>query len=207
MNTILSNLFPEDIYKDFVPMPESVTGWGGRAHVFGNLVRTLKPKVIVEVGSWKGQSAITMAEACREIGLDSAIICVDTWLGSIEHILHHPKELRRCNGYPTMYFQFLSNVIHRGMQEWIVPFPATSCAAAAILDQMNIRANLIYIDASHQYEDVLLDLKKYSDLLAKGGIMFGHDYDLKPVQRALKSFRKSKNFECEAVGNFWMLKE
>src|ERR1019366_3995841 len=115
MHKILSEIYTEDIDDDFVPMPESITGWGGSDPLFEIFIRQIKPKVIIEVGIWKGQSAITMAEACRTHRLDCVIICVDTWLGSEEHILKCRKELRPANGFPMLYYQFLSNVVHRGV--------------------------------------------------------------------------------------------
>jgi predicted O-methyltransferase YrrM len=153
-----------------------VTGWGGTDIIFEDFVSRLKPKVAIEVGSWKGQSAITMAEACKKLKVDCAIICVDTWLGSEEHILRCSKELKRVYGYPTLYLQFLSNVVRRGVQDIIVPLPTTSLTAASVIANLRIKADLIYIDANHQYEAALADLAAFSPLLAEGGVMFGHDY-------------------------------
>ena len=41
----------------------------------------------------------------------------------------------------------------------------------------NIKADLIYIDASHDYEDVRVDLEAYWPLLNEGGVIFGDDYN------------------------------
>src|SRR4051812_1856619 len=195
MHKILSRIHTDDIYRGFCPIPESITGWGGDDPIFKMLIKRVEPRVIVEVGTWKGQSAITMAEACRTCQLDCAIICVDTWLGSEEHLLKCPKELQPANGYPKLYYQFLSNVVHRKVQEWIVPLPTTSLTAANVLAQLGIEADLIYIDANHQYEAVLLDLNAFLPLLAKGGVMFGHDYCWESVRRAVVDFCTSRGIE------------
>jgi hypothetical protein len=113
---------------------------------------------------------------------------VDTWLGSEEHILDCPAELLRVNGYPRLYYQFLSNVIHRRAQDWIVPLPTTSLTAANLLSQLGIEADLVHIDANHQYDAVMTDLTAFLPLIRKGGIMFGHDYFFDSVKRAVSEF-------------------
>ena len=49
--------------------------------IFDALSGLVEPKIILEIGSWEGASTIAWANSCK----DSTIICVDTWLGSIEH--------------------------------------------------------------------------------------------------------------------------
>lgn len=205
MNRILSRIYPNDVYEGFTPLPESLTGWGGNALIFSQLVDVIRPRVIVEVGSWKGQSAVTMAEACQRHRLDCAIICVDTWLGSEEHILNFGKDLRPQHGFPTIYYQFLSNVVHRGVQEIIVPFPTTSLSAAAVLKSLGIKADLIYIDANHQFDAVLADLKAFVPLLAGNGIMFGHDHRWDSVREALQEHCNRTRCGYRTEGDFWIL--
>jgi predicted O-methyltransferase YrrM len=205
VHNILSKIYHEDIYRGFSPMPESITGWGGTARIFEILIKQVRPRIIVEVGTWKGQSAITMAEACRTHQLDCAIICVDTWLGSEEHFLACPAELTRVNGYPRLYYQFLSNVVHRNVQDLIVPLPTTSLTAAKLLSQLGIEADLIYIDADHQYEAVMADLNAFLPLLSKSGVMFGHDYYFESVQQALSDFCAERQIGHDKRGTFWVL--
>ena len=40
-------------------------GWGGEDKIFNELISRYKPKVIAEVGTYKGQSAINMAKALK----------------------------------------------------------------------------------------------------------------------------------------------
>ena len=48
----------------------------------GKVIADVKPKLIVEVGTWKGASAIYMAKICRKLELNTEIVCIDTWLGT-----------------------------------------------------------------------------------------------------------------------------
>jgi predicted O-methyltransferase YrrM len=205
MHPLLTELHGGNPYDGFVPQEESVTGWGGLDPVFDTLVKRVRPRMVFEVGSWKGQSALTMAGACAALGLNCCIVCIDTWLGSEEHVLLCPKELRRVHGYPTLYYQFLSNVVRRGAQDAIVPFAATSLVAASVLRTKGVCADLIYIDAHHDYASVAADIEAYFSLLDKGGIMFGHDYAWDSVRRAVNDCSHARGLQVGHQNDFWIL--
>ena len=116
MREFRSRIFGEhDPYKDLNPMPADFQGWASDRPVFREVLTELKPKFIVEVGTWKGSSAFHMADILLEIGhRDFEIVCVDTWLGSVEHWtqLYGPIHPILKNGRPQLYEQFLSNVMH-----------------------------------------------------------------------------------------------
>ncbi len=172
----------EDIYKDFaVDADLDLQGWGSDDPIFARLIERLAPTKIVEVGTWKGRSAIGMARKVRELGLSCEIICIDTWLGSPEHWLGADERqswrdsLRLQHGYPQLYRTFLSNVIKYQCQEYITPIPLPSDSAFVLLKQFGITAELIYIDASHEYESVLRDITFYWQILKDGGILILDD--------------------------------
>lgn len=210
--------------ENFTPLPEDLQGWNSNSPIFKDLVEEVKPKVIIEVGSWKGASAIQMAKAAQALGLNTKLYCIDTWLGSLE--FRENEEYFGGNswgrmllhGYPQVYYQFLSNIIHQGVVEMIEPVPSISRDAAPFVPQ----ADLIYLDGNHYYEAVLEDLRTFWPKLRPGGIMFGDDYYLTTrtgrkdgyvagVERAVKDF-------CKEIGrpewpqivrfnNFWILKK
>lgn len=52
---------------------------GGMLHpLFQRVIDGLKPGLIIEVGAWKGASALHMAGLLKNANLDAAVICVDT---------------------------------------------------------------------------------------------------------------------------------
>lgn len=196
-----------DIYKDFPinDWPEDMQGMGGDAGEFAHMVETVKPKVIVEVGSWKGLSVLSMAKECQRLGLDTTIICVDTWLGSEEHWRTSPHDLGLINGRPTLYQIFVANMIHEKLTDIVIPLSLPSVAAADLLKSLGVESDLTYIDASHDYDSVSLDLKKYWQIRSKNGIIFGHDIGWAPVEEAVKDFCKSKGIEFKYIPPFWRL--
>lgn len=171
---------------DSTNLESDLQGFGYEPTVFEPLLDQIKPSLLIEVGTWKGASAIAMALYARQKGYDTAILCVDTWLGGLEHLVkkEHPDPAKRAhfdslrikNGYPQIYAQFLFNVIHNGVQGMIIPFPNTSTIAAHWLERQEIRADFVYIDGSHLEEDVFHDVSNYFRLVREGGILVADDY-------------------------------
>ena len=181
-----------DPYADFVPNKDSIaSGWNGNGPLFGDLVAKTKPKLIIEVGTWLGLSALNMASNLRHMGMtDSCVLCIDTWLGSAVHWQNpnYFKELKLKNGFPSFYYEFLSNVLNFDLQDLILPLPVPSSIAFRLLSAKNILADLIYIDGSHDYEDVSSDIQLYWQLLRPGGILFGDDWGFTDVKRSVVEF-------------------
>jgi len=209
----LSDLHATNPYTGFnvKKYPQNVDGWGSDAPIFDELVERVRPSLIIEIGSWKGASAIHMADASKKIGLDTAIVCVDTWLGSLEMWTDQSDPSRYGSlglkhGYPQLYYQFLANVVRAGHQDCIIPFPTTSLIGARWFGKRSIQADLIYIDASHDYDDVLADMRAYWPLVRPGGVLFGDDrLTFIDVDRALTTFSREIGVQPIADERFWQL--
>lgn len=202
MSDLLRLIHPVDPYAGFDAsgFPLDLQGWGSRAPIFAQLMEGLRPARVIEVGSWKGASAIHMAGLAKALGIDGfTLVCVDTWLGSPEHwrVRDHPDflpSLRLRNGYPQLYQQFLANVIHAGHADCIVPFPIASSGAAQFLRGRGVAFDATYIDAGHEYPSVRADLEAFWPLLRKGGVMFGDDFipAWHGVVRAVSEFAEAR---------------
>lgn len=202
-----NNIGNDEIYDGISPSGDrKVFGWHSHSPIFRALVEETRPRIVFEVGTWLGASAINMAEAARDMGLKTKVYCVDTWLGAEEfwNKYSHTSErdLLLKNGYPQTYFKFLANVVEHGLQNFIVPVPNTSHIGAMILAHRRLKADLIYIDGSHDYEDVRGDIRDYMPLLNEGGVMFGDDFGLGGVRRAVEE-SLSGRFVVEHK-NFWI---
>lgn len=179
----VSELF--DAYDDFGAAERRLTndydydpsGWGGTHDIFDRLVRLVRPRLAIEVGTWKGRSALHTADCLERDAPDCQLICIDTWLGATEFVgAGGKRDLMSHIGYPRVYYQFLRNVLERRQTSRIVPFPQSSTNALRYLHGRDVLAQLIYIDASHEYQDVALDISDAFGILDAGGIMFGDDY-------------------------------
>jgi len=120
----------------------------------------------VEVGSWKGKSA---AYTCEQIIKYEKIIhldCIDTWEGSIEHVKDKYPNLDR------LYDIFIRNM--KPFQKYYTPLKMTSMEAVKLYKDQSV--DFIFIDASHEYEDVKNDVLHWVLKLKKGCIISGDDY-------------------------------
>lgn len=181
-------------------------GWNSDGPVFAALIDRVKPKTIIEVGSWKGASAIHMAGLAPE----AIIYAVDLW---VPHIGVGLGEFPRTHiperwDAPTFYHQFLFNVWMMEKTRQIIPVRGLTVPIAACLGAWGVQADLIYLDASHDELSVWQDLGVYWPLLRPGGILLGDDYSSHPgVKRAVDRFAKGRTVhEWQAAeGTQWSL--
>lgn len=148
---------------------------GARRDIFVRVIEQIKPKLIVEVGSFVGESSIFMAEQLKRHRSDGVVLCIDTWLGGIDHWKSVPEKLRFHFGRPSLYYQFIGNVIQRGCHDTILPLTLDSLNAARLLKMLQIVPDMLYIDGSHEEGDVLADYEAYWPLLISGGAFLVDD--------------------------------
>jgi len=209
---LMQTIHGKDIYENFAfqKYPKDLAGWGGDSGAFATLIAETKPEFIIEVGSWKGASAVTMADSLISHGIDGRILCIDTWLGALEFWSDQSDperfEALECkHGYPSVYYRFLANVCHCQHQHRIIPFPLPSTAAALWLLRTDLRADLIYIDGSHEEEDVYQDLLDYHILLKPGGKIFGDDWSWSGVRAAVERFASEEKLPIHHLHDKWVL--
>ncbi|SHJ77804.1 Methyltransferase domain-containing protein [Roseomonas rosea] len=202
-----------DIYAGFQPIRAlDLQGWNGTHPALARAVEETKPAVAFDIGVWKGQSVARLSEAMRHVRPDSALLAIDTFLGSPGHWDRTRPDrivdsLGLVHGWPSLYWQFLSNMVLSGHAERVVPLPQTSDNAAVILKHLRIRADLIHIDAAHEYEPVKRDIENYWALLRPGGIMIGDDYPWPGVKQAADEFAAAMKLALEVDGPKWTLRK
>jgi len=151
-----------------------------------------------------------MHAIAREHGLRTSFICVDTWLGSSEHWLNAKdrEHLRLEGGHPTLYRQFIANVVANDASDDVYPLPLTTVAAARVLEALEISADVIYVDAGHEEAEVALDLELFRGRLRRGGVLFGDDYHERwpGVVRSVDRFCKTERRRLVVDGTKWLVR-
>jgi len=148
---------------------------GAQRDIFKTCIARLKPRIIVEVGSFVGESSIFMAKEIKAQKMDTAIIAVDTWYAGIDHWNGAREKIKPHFGRPDLYYRFVANVIVHGCQDVIVPLATDSINGARILEFLGIAPDLVYVDASHENEDALRDYESYWRVLKSNGGMLCDD--------------------------------
>ena len=215
---LLRRIHREDVYAGF-PLdgfPLDRQGWNSDSPVFRRMLEEVRPRLVVELGTWKGGSALHMCDLADRMGLSPVVmVCVDTWLGGAWHWIEDRRpesfpSLACRHGYPTIYRQFLANVIRSGHAGKVVPIPNTTDAAAEIFRAAGTGPiDLLYVDASHEEPAVHADLVNWWPMLRAGGVAFGDDFiaEYPGVERAVRRFAADHGLSVEVDREKWIMRK
>lgn len=135
---------------------------------------------VLEIGSWAGGSTITFAEAIKKFnGGRGRVVAVDAWQSfhgpaHIEKPSHAIMEKALREG--KIFDLFLHNIKTAGYEKTVEVKKGWSRDVLPTLQKDHF--DLIFIDGSHFYGDVLEDLKNSAVLLKNNGVMCGDDLEL-----------------------------
>ena len=125
--------------------------------------------VIVEIGSWMGKSTTWLAWGSKHAALIShndptPVYAIDHHTGSAEH--------RKKQSKIWTFDQFTLNIRAAGVEEVVRPIVKPSLdAVAGWTDPIG----LIFIDGSHDYDNVKADLDAWYPHVLPGGVVAFHD--------------------------------
>jgi len=152
---------------------------------------------VVEIGSWEGRSAITLANA----SYPTEVFAVDTWGGNVGESPDHPSVVAATER--DVFMQFAVNINHMTRKN-VFPFVMTS---SEFLSCFKAPVKLCHIDACHDYHNVKRDIQGVLRYVVPGGILCGDDFanaharraDLqggveRAVRELLPGFRTKRNF-------------
>lgn len=124
-----------------------------------------KHDTIVEIGSYQGRSTCAMAQNTKGV-----IYAVDDFVG--------PRDKQNL-GLP-IFELFCGNLLPEIQQGKVIPVIANHADM-----NLDIRPDMVFIDGSHEYEDVKRDVTTWQAKLRPGGLLCGHDAQFTQVQKAL----------------------
>lgn len=140
---------------------------------------------LVELGVWLGRSLCSVAHLVREKHLN--VVAVDTFTKSSERF-------KQVITRPQMDV-FLENMARFGVT------PRCIQSQSHLAAPMVASAGLVFIDAAHDYESVVRDIKAWK---GKARILAGHDYNMPKfgVKRAVDELFP----DARVRGNIWSVR-
>ena len=205
--------YEHEPFSDLHLRPKDLNGWSPGYEVYKGICdQAHGVQTIVEIGVWKGLSASHLANYLKSQG-GGVLFAVDTWTGNLhlwKRKIHDAiTNLHLKNGYPTVYWTFLSNMVHEGVSEYIIPFPVTSRMASEFFEEKKLQADVIHIDADHEYDDAKEDIALWWPLVRPCGILLGDDYSQSwpGVVKAVNEFAKDNNLKLQTDGFKWFVRK
>lgn len=196
-------------YEKIDVLPQKFQGWYSNAEPMHQLITLLKPKVVIELGAWLGSSTLHIAHLLPSDGL---VFTVDHWFMPPYNTCIQPWYAQ--SDVSNLYRQFLSNVLHCGLEKKIIPVLGDTKFGLEQFAKNNIVPDLIYVDADHEEESVYTDISNYFPLVKGHGIICGDDYYWNlsntgyPVKKAVDRFAKENQLKVHTPNNwFWYLTE
>ncbi|TET89633.1 MAG: radical SAM protein [Methanomassiliicoccales archaeon] len=163
---------PEDLSIDGIHrLSDEINGWltPSEGEFLFTTAMSIESGNIVEIGSWMGKSTLYLSYGSIQ-GQKCRVYAVDHHTGSEE------QRARSSEPIDTLD-EFLGNLKRYNMSHVVSPVVSDSLSASKMIDD---EISFIFIDGSHEYDDVKTDFEAWWPRLANGGSMAFHDTLSKP---------------------------
>lgn len=140
------------IHKDQIP-------------VLYKLADMVNAKKVIEIGSWVGESTSHWATAVKDRG--GIVYSVDWFQGN------YGTDLNPIAEKIDVYSIFINNLTELGLRDFVRVFYMESSEAVKFIDDGSM--DIVFIDASHEYNNVKRDIELWYPKVKEGGIICGHD--------------------------------
>jgi len=135
--------------------------------LYSSMVNNSNNAVFVEIGTWKGKSAVFMAEKIRESRKNIKFYTIDLF----ENIKGYDSDLDIIAG--TVLEKYYKNI--EPVKNYLETLIGDSKELYKNFENESI--DFLFLDGDHTYKGVLKDLQLWFPKVKIGGIAAGHDYD------------------------------
>ncbi|CAF0994728.1 unnamed protein product [Adineta ricciae] len=166
--------------------------------------------LVVEVGSFIGKSSSNIGRAIKihpQWSKQVVLLCIDTWLGGVEHWLQYQHMVALEYGRPTIFEQFLANIIHANLTNIVLPLSTTSLIGAQLLIRHKLFPQVIYLDSAHLQGETLVEIEMFWALLQPGGILIGDDWRWRSVRCDVLRFARNIDVVPTIIRNTWFIQK
>lgn len=186
--------------RDGIRTPLGIAGWCDFKPLYFAIADHLpEDAVFAEVGSWQGQSAVTLCQRLQDIGKPATVHCIDTFEGE----QNQPAHLEIVAGMGgSALSKFRENIEAAGVSEMIRVTTGDSAESAAAFADASLDG--VFIDAAHDYDSVVKDVAAWFPKVKPGGIFAGHDYPCADVQAAVDEHATAHGWKVGTVDRCWI---
>lgn len=135
--------------------------WVGHIPFAFWLIKTLRPRLLVELGTHRGNSYCAFCQAIAALKLNCRAMAVDTWEGDI-HMGHEEGLLDELRRYHDPRYDSFSTLLEGTFDNSRTYFEPNSI-------------DLLHMDGTHTYEAVKQDFATWRDAISNQGIVLFHD--------------------------------
>lgn len=205
-SVVRSNIYPEgisnytlnELTEEISRIPGMITNESGQ-FLFIMAFAQQSRGDIVEIGSWQGKSTIFLAKAALLSG-NGRVYAVDHFKGNVGKERFY---IVRKRDLSDLREGFLTNIKSFGLENHVTLLDMTSSEASAILKKNNVPIRLLFIDGSHEYDDVKADFLNFIDLVIPDGQIVFDDYSenfpgvVRFVHELIRDAAFSRYFCCD----------
>lgn len=126
------------------------------------IINILRPKIIVELGTYAGMSYCAFCQAISSMNLESKCFAIDTWAGDAQSGFYGEDVLENLRQYHDPKYGHFSELIRETFDDALSRFHDGS-------------VDLLHIDGCHTYEAVYTDFLSWLPKMSPRGVMLFHD--------------------------------
>jgi predicted O-methyltransferase YrrM len=156
-----------------------IPGWFGEVNAVAEflVLAELRPRRIVEIGSYLGRSTVFFAKSLEALGIDGTVTAIDPHTGDRQHL-----EALAVSELPS-FDMYRTHLMAAGVYDRVTTIVATSHEAAS---GWSDPIDFLFIDGWHSYEAVLEDGRDWiPHLTDRGVVVFDDASRYPPVTRAV----------------------
>lgn len=149
----------------FEPLWSPFSFWRDHTPFAYDIVEAIKPKLLVELGTYRGVSYFTFCQSVENHDLDTLCYAVDTWQGD-EHAnltdRYDGSVFEQVTDHNRKHYSSFSYLLQMRFNEALSSFGESTI-------------DLLHIDGYHTYDAVREDFTNWFDKVKPGGIILFHD--------------------------------
>jgi len=139
--------------------------WVDHAAFGYDIVNAVKPKLLVELGTYRGMSYFTFCQSIKDHSIDTLAYAVDTWQGDAHveaQVVYDAKSFDMVSAHNREHYSGFSYLMRMPFNDALNTFG-------------NESIDLLHIDGYHTYDAVSEDFHNWLPKVRPGGIILFHD--------------------------------